>query len=58
MSKSEQDINFKSLFVPFTNLKATVIIFIIGFVSYFNMLFNGFVWDNLAYIIGNNKRLI
>jgi tetratricopeptide (TPR) repeat protein len=53
MQKPEQQLTFKSLFLPFTTKKAIVIIFIVGFVVYFNSLFNGFVWDDLTYILNN-----
>lgn len=53
MNEKEQDINFKSLFLPLTNSKAVLVIFIIGFIVYFNMLFNGFVLDDIAFVLNN-----
>lgn len=50
---SDQDISFKDLFVPITSKKAIIIIAFVGLIVYFNMLFNGFVWDDLTYIINN-----
>lgn len=53
MQEKEQQLTFKNLFLPLTNLKAVAIIFITGFTVFFNILFNGFVWDDLTYIINN-----
>src|SRR5438309_11124811 len=47
------DFSFKQLFIPLTTKKATIIITIVGFVVFFNMLFNGFVWDDIYYIVSN-----
>lgn len=47
----EKDFSLKNLFVPLTTLKAFNWIVIIGIIVYFNCLFNGFVWDDLTYII-------
>src|ERR1035437_1998971 len=46
MNSPEHEVTFKSLFLPFTNLKAFLIILIIGFIIFFNGLFNGFVGDD------------
>lgn len=46
-----EEFSFKNYFVPFTNAKAITWIVIIGLVVFANMLFNGFVWDDLGYII-------
>jgi tetratricopeptide (TPR) repeat protein len=51
MQKAEQDLNFKSLFFPFTAKKAIIFIIIIGLATFFNSLFNGFVGDDKSYII-------
>jgi hypothetical protein len=49
--KEENEFSFKNLFVPLTTAKAITWIVIIGVVVYANMLFNGFVWDDLTFII-------
>lgn len=49
----EKELTFKSLFLPFTTKKAIIYIIVLGFVVYANMLVNGFVWDDLGYIIQN-----
>jgi protein O-mannosyl-transferase len=46
MTPKEQDITFKNLFLPLTNLKVFTIIIIIGLSVLFNGLFNGFVGDD------------
>jgi protein O-mannosyl-transferase len=51
--KEENEVTFKGLFLPLTTKKAIVFIFIIGFIVFFNMLFNGFVWDDITYIQQN-----
>jgi len=51
--QEEKDINFKDLFIPLTTKKAFLFIFIIGIFVFFNALFNGFVWDDISYIIQN-----
>ncbi len=53
MQDQRQDFSLKHLFVPLTTLKAIHIIVIVGFIVYFNMLFNGFVWDDIAFISNN-----
>jgi tetratricopeptide (TPR) repeat protein len=52
---SQENYNFslKGLFSPLTTLKAIHWIVIIGFVVFANMLFNGFVWDDMSYILAN-----
>jgi hypothetical protein len=49
----EQEVTFKSLFFPFTTLKAVYFIIFIGFLVYANVLINGFVWDDKTYILNN-----
>jgi protein O-mannosyl-transferase len=45
--------NINSPFIPLTTTKAIAIIVIIRIIVYANMLFNGFVWDDLPFIIEN-----
>lgn len=49
----EKNFSFKALFVPFTTLKAIHWIIFTGIIVYCNVLFNGFVWDDLTFIIAN-----
>jgi len=56
MNEKEQDINFKSLFLPFTTKKAVFYIFLLGFIVFFFSIFNGFVGDDFGQIV-NNTRL-
>src|SRR5260221_11488312 len=49
----EQEFSFKSFFIPLTTAKAIRILILVGLVVYFNMLFNGFVWDDIVYILIN-----
>ena len=56
MPGQENELNFKDLFIPLTNKKAISLIVIIGSIVYFNMLFNGFVWDDKTYILINNLQ--
>ena len=53
MEKSEQGFSFKGLFVPLTTLKSIHWIIIAGLVVFSNMLFNGFVWDDITFIVNN-----
>jgi protein O-mannosyl-transferase len=49
----DTEFSFKNFFVPFTTLKAIHWIVFIGIIVYFNVLFNGFVWDDLTYMVNN-----
>lgn len=51
--QKEQYYSFKNYFIPLTTTKAIHWIIIIGLVVYANMLFNGFVWDDISYILLN-----
>ncbi|HEX7042464.1 MAG TPA: tetratricopeptide repeat protein [Patescibacteria group bacterium] len=50
---NNEEVSFKNLFFPFTNLKAFFLFFIIGIFVYFNSLFNQFVWDDELQIVRN-----
>jgi len=52
-AQKEEEFDIKKIFAPFTTTKAIHWIVIIGLIVYANMLFNGFVWDDLTYIINN-----
>lgn len=49
----QNDFTFYDLFIPLTSKKIVIFIIIIGFVVYFNALFNTFVWDDLTYVVFN-----
>lgn len=51
----EEEFSFKKLFVPLTQLKAIQWIIIIGLIVYVNMLLNGFVWDDVVFILNNTQ---
>lgn len=51
--ENEMNFSFKALLFPFTITKAIHWIICIGILVYCNILFNGFVWDDLTYIIAN-----
>jgi len=50
--ETQEEYSFYNLFVPLTTKKAIFIIIVVGCIVYFNMLFNGFVWDDKTYLIG------
>ncbi len=50
-NEQEYSFDFKKLFCPLTTRKAILIIAVIGFIVYFNCLFNGFVWDDQKQIV-------
>ncbi|MGH7203702.1 MAG: hypothetical protein ACREHC_04640 [Candidatus Levyibacteriota bacterium] len=52
-NENEQEFSFKSLFVPLTATKAITLIIFVGFIVYFNVLFNGFAWDDGGQLTGN-----
>src|SRR5258708_1624739 len=49
----DEDFSFYSYFVPFTTKKAIIWITIIVIIVWANMLFNGFVQDDITYVIYN-----
>ena len=53
MDSGQNDFSLKNFFTPLTTSKAIHIIVVVGFIVYLNMFFNGFVWDDLSYIIDN-----
>jgi len=46
-------ISLKELVSPLTNKKAIIIIFILGFIVFFNALFGEFVWDDKKFVVLN-----
>lgn len=53
MQEKEYTFSFKSLFIPFTTFKAIHWLIFIGCAVFANMLFNGFVWDDIELILKN-----
>lgn len=53
MHTQDNEVTLTNLFLPFTTKKAIVWIILIGFVVFFNALFNGFVWDDKTYLLFN-----
>lgn len=49
----DEEFSFYSYFVPFTTKKAIFWIVVIGFIVYFNSLFNDFVFDDIGAIVNN-----
>jgi hypothetical protein len=49
--KLQEEFSFRRLFVPLTTAKAIHWIIFIGLLVFFNSLFNGFVEDDISYII-------
>ena len=50
MNGEEEEFSIKQYFIPFTNTKAISFIILIGFLVFFNMLLNNFVWDDRTFI--------
>ena len=53
MNNCKRSSSFENIFTPLSDKKSICLIVIIGFVVFFNILFNGFVWDDITYIINN-----
>jgi tetratricopeptide (TPR) repeat protein len=51
----QEEFSLKNYFVPVTTSKAINWIILIGLIVYANMLFNGFVWDDLTYVLYNSQ---
>jgi len=49
--QTEEEFSFKRYFVPLTTVKAITWVVVVGFIVYFNSLFNSFVGDDYIYII-------
>jgi protein O-mannosyl-transferase len=55
MSNVDSDFSFSDIFLPLTSKKVIIILLVVGFIVHYHILFNGFVWDDLTYIIGNSE---
>jgi protein O-mannosyl-transferase len=53
MNQEESEVTFKGLFLPLTTKKAIIFILLIGFIVFFNGLFNGFIGDDELQITNN-----
>jgi len=51
----ESEFSLYDLFVPLTLKKVIIFLITIGVVVFFNAFFNGFVWDDIGYILLNNE---
>lgn len=50
---SSDDFSLKRFFYPLTTLKSLHILIITGIIVFCNALFNGFVWDDIPFILDN-----
>jgi len=53
MRETDRNFSFKDLFIPLTTKKAIIFIFLIGFIVFFNGLFNNFILDDTQQIVDN-----
>jgi protein O-mannosyl-transferase len=51
MNDKESELTFKSLFIPFTKLKAVLILIVTGAAIFLNSIFNPFVYDDIQNIV-------
>jgi tetratricopeptide (TPR) repeat protein len=49
----QESISLKKFLIPLTTVKAIHFIVFIGLIVYANVLFNGFVWDDIVFILNN-----
>lgn len=54
MEKNDGETSLYGLFRPLTHKKVFIFLIIIGLIVYFDMLFNGFAWDDQDLIVTNN----